>query len=97
MLILLLSVNIVITLVVYFFKRKEEYTKDAVKFFNCERFYTPGTRFWKIYAAGWATGIVAGFMGMAAGLVMITTMAEFGLIAAVAGGTANYCYFIICL
>ncbi|CAD8114990.1 unnamed protein product [Paramecium sonneborni] len=96
MLLLLFAVNVIITLVVYFIKRKEEYTKDAVKFFNCERFYTPGTRFWKIYAAGWVTGIVAGFFGMAAGLIMITTMAEFGLISAVAGGTANYCYFIIC-
>lgn len=96
MLLVLFGVNTVITLIVYFIKRKEEYTKDAVKFFNCERFYTPGTRFWKIYAAGWVTGIVAGFFGMAAGLIMVTTMAEFGLISAVAGGTANYCYFIIC-
>ncbi|CAD8197010.1 unnamed protein product [Paramecium octaurelia] len=96
MLLLLFAVNTIITLVVYYIKRKEEYTKDAVKFFNCERFYTPGTRFWKIYAAGWVTGIVAGFFGMAAGLIMVTTMSEFGLISAVAGGTANYCYFIIC-
>jgi uncharacterized membrane protein YfcA len=97
MLLLLFGVNAIITLLVYYIKRKEEYTKDAVKFFSYERFYTPGTRFWKIYAAGWVTGIVAGFFGMAAGLVMLVTMVEFGLISAVAGGTANFCYFIICL
>lgn len=97
MLLLLFSVNIIITLLVYFFKRKEEFMKDTVNFCKYERYYTPGTRFWKIYAAGFASGFVAGFFGMAAGLVMMITMVSFGLIAAVAGGTANFCYFIICI
>jgi len=36
-------------------------------------------------------------MGIAAGLIMVTTMSEFGLMARVAGSTANFCYFIITL
>lgn len=62
-----------------------------------ERFFTPTKRFFKIYAAGWATGFIAGFLGMAAGLTMFVTMVEFGLVAASAGATANYGYFFVCL
>lgn len=62
---------------------------------TAERYYTPVKRFWIIYACGFGTGFAAGLMGMAAGLVMITTMVEFGLPARVAGSTANFCYFLI--
>lgn len=39
-----------------------------------ERYFTPTRRFFKIYGAGCATGFIAGFLGMAAGLTMFVTM-----------------------
>lgn len=71
--------------------------KDTINFYNHERYYNKFEKFFLIYTAGWATGFVAGFVGMAAGLMMVITMVQFNLIAAVAGATANYCYFLICL
>lgn len=97
MMILLFGVNLLITLWVLFYMRKKELLKNNVNFNMNERYFTPISRFFKIYGAGWATGFVAGFLGMAAGLTMFVTMMEFGLVAAAAGATANYGYFIICL
>lgn len=97
MVLMLAVVNLIITSVVYFFMRKRELLKDTINFYPNERFFTPPRRFFLVYAAGWATGFVAGFVGMAAGLTMVVTMVQFKLIAAVAGATANYCYFLICI
>ncbi|CAD8102386.1 unnamed protein product [Paramecium primaurelia] len=94
---LLIAVNLIITSLVYFFQRKKELLKDTINFYNHERYYNQFEKFFLIYTAGWATGFVAGFVGMAAGLMMVITMVQFKLIAAVAGATANYCYFLICL
>ncbi|CAD8204017.1 unnamed protein product [Paramecium octaurelia] len=94
---LLIAVNMIITSLVYFFQRKKELLKDTINFYNHERYYNQFEKFFLIYTAGWATGFIAGFIGMAAGLMMVITMVQFKLIAAVAGATANYCYFLICL
>ncbi|CAK88146.1 unnamed protein product (macronuclear) [Paramecium tetraurelia] len=97
MVLLLTGVNFMITGSVYFFMRKKELLKNTVNFYPHERFFTPPRRFFYVYAAGFLTGFVAGFVGMAAGLTMVVTMVRFKLIAAVAGATANYCYFLICI
>jgi hypothetical protein len=97
MMLLLFTVNIIITLGTLYYFRKREMIKDRVKFRMRERFFTPIKRFFMIYGAGWATGFIAGFLGMAAGLTMFVTMVEFGLVAASAGATANYGYFFVCL
>ncbi|CAD8048045.1 unnamed protein product [Paramecium primaurelia] len=97
MLILLFGVNIIFTFFVFFYMRKKELLKNTVSFNMNERYYTPISRFFKIYGAGWATGFIAGFLGMAAGLTLFVTMIEFGLVAAAAAATANYGYFIVCL
>ncbi|CAK88144.1 unnamed protein product (macronuclear) [Paramecium tetraurelia] len=94
---LLFGVNFVFTLLVFFYMRKQELLKNTVQFNVNERYFTPRTRFFMIYGAGWATGFIAGFLGMAAGLTMLVTLMEFNLVAAAAGATANYGYFIICL
>ncbi|CAK58421.1 unnamed protein product (macronuclear) [Paramecium tetraurelia] len=97
MMILLFGANLIITVWVLFYMRKKELLKNTVNFNMNERYFTPISRFFMIYGAGWATGFIAGFLGMAAGLTMFVTMMEFGLVAGAAGATANYGYFIICL
>ncbi|CAD8059519.1 unnamed protein product [Paramecium sonneborni] len=97
MVLLLTVVNFLITGSVYFFMRKRELLKNTVNFYPRERYFTPIRRFFLVYVAGFLTGFVAGFVGMAAGLTMVVTMVQFKLIAAVAGATANYCYFLICI
>ncbi|CAD8144664.1 unnamed protein product [Paramecium octaurelia] len=97
MVLLLTGVNLLITSCVYFFMRKKELLKNTVNFYPHERYFTPLRRFFFVYLAGFLTGFVAGFVGMAAGLTMVVTMVQFKLIAAVAGATANYCYFLICI
>ncbi|CAD8114964.1 unnamed protein product [Paramecium sonneborni] len=97
MMILLFAVNILITGSVLLLFRKKELIKDSVRYKLKERYFTPTRRFFKIYGAGCATGFIAGFLGMAAGLTMFVTMVQFGLVAACAGATANFGYFIVCL
>ncbi|CAD8196723.1 unnamed protein product [Paramecium pentaurelia] len=97
MMILLFAVNILITGTTLLLFRKKEEIKDTVRYKMKERYFTPTRRFFKIYGAGCATGFIAGFLGMAAGLTMFVTMVQFGLVAASAGATANYGYFIVCL
>ncbi|CAD8196992.1 unnamed protein product [Paramecium octaurelia] len=97
MMILLFAVNILITGTTLLVYRKKEEIKDTVRYKMKERYFTPTRRFFKIYGAGCATGFIAGFLGMAAGLTMFVTMVQFGLVAASAGATANYGYFIVCL
>ncbi|CAD8102383.1 unnamed protein product [Paramecium primaurelia] len=97
MMILLFAVNIIITGLTLLYYRSKEQLKDSVRYKLKERYFTPTRRFFKIYGAGCATGFIAGFLGMAAGLTMFVTMVQFGLVAASAGATANFGYFIVCL
>ncbi|CAD8204027.1 unnamed protein product [Paramecium octaurelia] len=97
MMIVLFAVNIFITGLTLLYFRYKEQIKDNVRYKLKERYFTPTRRFFKIYGAGCATGFIAGFLGMAAGLTMFVTMVQFGLVAASAGATANYGYFIVCL
>lgn len=59
---------------VYYYMRKRELLKNTVNFYPTERYFTPVRKFFLIYSAGMATGFVAGFIGMAAGLMMVITM-----------------------
>lgn len=74
MMILLFAVNILITGTTLLLFRKKEEIKDTVRYKMKERYFTPTRRFFKIYGAGCATGFIAGFLGMAAGLTMFVTM-----------------------
>ncbi|CAK92851.1 unnamed protein product (macronuclear) [Paramecium tetraurelia] len=93
MMILLFAVNILITGTTLLVYRKKEEIKDTVRYKMKERYFTPTRRFFKIYGAGCATGFIAGFLGMAAGLTMFVTMVQFGLVAASAGATARLWLF----
>lgn len=71
---MLVLANIVYTVVIWMYGRKRELLKDTVGFMPNERYFNPLSKFLLIYAGGFGAGMVAGLLGLGAGLVMVPTL-----------------------
>lgn len=68
-----------------------------MKFNTKERYFTPMSRFLKIYAGGFAAGFIAGAFGIGAGLILIPVLLSCGLNARCASATSAFNNFMISL
>ncbi|CAD8152852.1 unnamed protein product [Paramecium pentaurelia] len=97
MIFILIITNVLYDYLILQFGTKQEKTFNQINFLPKERYFTPISRFFKIYAGGFLAGFVSGFLGMGAGFVMVPTLLYSGLIPRCASATSAFIYLMISL
>ncbi|CAK65998.1 unnamed protein product (macronuclear) [Paramecium tetraurelia] len=97
MILILIIANVLFDYVAWNFGSRQEKYFDQLNYLPNERYFTPISRFFKIYAGGFGAGFVSGFLGMGAGFVMVPTLLYSGLIPRCASATSAFIYFMISL
>ncbi|CAD8128248.1 unnamed protein product [Paramecium sonneborni] len=97
MIFILIIANVLFDYIAWKFGSNQEKYFDQLNYLPNERYFTPISRFFKIYAGGFGAGFVSGFLGMGAGFVMVPTLLYSGLIPRCASATSAFIYFMISL
>ncbi|CAD8155082.1 unnamed protein product [Paramecium octaurelia] len=97
MIFILIVANVLYDYLIWQFGTSQEKQFNQINFLPKERYFTPISRFFKIYAGGFMAGFVSGFLGMGAGFVMVPTLLFSGLIPRCASATSAFIYLMISL
>ncbi|CAD8062874.1 unnamed protein product [Paramecium sonneborni] len=97
MIFVLIVANVLYDFFIWQYGTNQEKLFNQINFLPKERYFTPISRFFKIYAGGFMAGFVSGFLGMGAGFVMVPTLLFSGLIPRCASATSAFIYLMISL